>query len=211
MSWNAWRRPDFDDDDLTEYEKAQVRAMQDAVRQYEEDKKKYDGLIYWLASRIVPGDVDHRLSKDPFAFANMSPTKWRSFFEATLHDLYLTRGPAPIVQPLKNENARLRQRIADLEAQIAEIKAERDRLQETVIVHRRTNSNATVSGAAKSTDDPAPEPEEEQQALAPLHLSFHIPDAYPQKYASLFHTDIEKKMASGSFLSGRHGGPGIQR
>ena len=82
MSWFDWRDEDDDpEDELSAFESAQLRALQDIVRQYEKTNRQYHDLLYWLATRIVPGEVDQRLTRDPFAFAHMKPDGWRRFYK----------------------------------------------------------------------------------------------------------------------------------
>lgn len=172
MSWFGWRDPDdFNDDGLTDFERAQVRAMQEVVREYEAKSRAYHSLLYWLATRIAPEAVDRRLTKNPFAFADLSPEAWRRFFEKNLQRVHLSHGLAPITPALERENERLRQQLAAAEAQIAELQAERDRLQQSVIVLRRESQSSTEIETA------SPEPE---------HVKLPIPDEPPPEYDVLF-------------------------
>jgi hypothetical protein len=123
--------------------------------------------------------VDSRQIKDPFAFANLSTDNWRAFFQAALKNVHLSQGLAPIspdIRKLKEENQQLRERLAALEAQLAELQTDRNRLQETVITKRREDVQSTPE--APSATISAPEQKNS--------LTFTIPKTPPRKYAALF-------------------------
>jgi len=156
MSWQSWQ--DFADDDLTDFERAQLQAMQESVRQYEAVQKQLTDLLFWLATRIAPGEVDRRQAKTPFAFAAMTPGKWRHFFEKALketelsHDLTSAPGNA---LALATENRELRERLAAVEARIAERRTDQAGSQ-TVAVGRQEASGEKGSGeqtAARTTHE----------------------------------------------------------
>ena len=176
MSWFGWRAfDDFDDDGLTEFEKAQVRAALASIQEYENLTRRYHDLLFWLAKRIVPGQVDRRLTKNPFAFASLTPDEWNRFFQEALQNVHLSQGLAPIspdVRRLEEENRRLWEQLAVLEARYNELKADRDRLQDAVIQQRRTPL-------------PEEEPQEEDDEPDPV-LSLVVPSEPPARYAALF-------------------------
>ena len=195
MSWFDWRDEDDDpEDELSAFESAQLRAMHDIVRQYEETNRQYHDLLYWLATRIVPGEVDQRLTKDPFAFARMKPDGWRKFYQNALKDVHLSRWLAPTspdTRTLQRENEQLRQQLAAAEAQIAELKAERDRLQQTVIANRRVSSKSQKAEESPKTESVPiiPEPH------------FTIPKTPPKKYATLFNRQESTRQRELIFLA----------
>ena len=159
MNWFSWHEPDdFDDDELTEFERAQVLAMHEVVREYEAKNRAYHDLLYWLATRIVPGEVDRRQTRDPFAFADLGAAEWKRFFQTALKGVHLSQSLAPItpdVRRLEGENRRLRQQLAVLEAQYNELKAERDRLQNTIDQQKKDaeTSKTQESQASKRPND----------------------------------------------------------
>jgi hypothetical protein len=184
MTWNNWRIPDnFDDDGLTQFESAQVRAMQQIVRDYETQGREYDSLIYWLANRIIPGEVDRRQTKNPFAFANLKPQEWRAFFENALTGVHLTNGLAPVspnMRRLEEENQRLREQLAAQEAQYNELKAEQNRLQNAIIQQRRTDDDPDVQPGLEAPVSDIPAPEQRNS------FSFAVSKMPPKQYAALF-------------------------
>ncbi len=203
MSWFDWRDEDDDpEDELSAFESAQLRALQDIVRQYEKTNRQYHDLLYWLATRIVPGEVDQRLTRDPFAFAHMKPDGWRRFYQNALKDVHLSRWLAPAnpnARTLQRENEQLRQRLAAAEARIAELKAERDRLQQSVIALRRGKDNEPQS-LVETAPEPASEPEQPG-----TEKPFQFPDAYPKQYKTLFtpqETKWRREVAAIAILAG---------
>ena len=173
--WYSWQ--DEEDEPLTTLESAQLRAMEKVVREYEAANRSYADLLYWLATRIVPGEVDQRLTKDPFAFSRMTPGKWQTFFQDTLKSVHLAQGLAPItpdIARLRQKNQELKEQVASLEEKIAELQNERSRLQNAVIAQRHA-------------DNVPPEPEPAPATTpVPLHKGLDIPEAPPRKYATLF-------------------------
>ncbi len=173
MSWQHWR-DDFDEADLTLFEQAQVLGLQQVVREYETAQRALTDLLYWLATRIAPGEVDRRLTRNPFAFSTLSPEGWRRFFENALQHAYLIHGPMPVLQRLREENQRLREQIAQL---------------------RAPSTPSPAPGAPKQppvdASPPAASPEE-----TPV-----IPAQPPGRYASLFSQDATSLRRELIFLS----------
>ena len=196
MSWFGWRRNNGGNNPgLSVFESAQLSAMQDIVRQYEETNRQYHDLLYWLATRILPGKVDQRLSENPFAFANMTPDGWREFFQDIADNTHFLHGSAHSLHlELQRENERLRQQLAAAEIQIAQLKAERDWLQQQ-------NAPAELpqeapGGAKDTTSDtlpPASIDEDHQPETSSEEPPFRFPEAYPRQYQALFTHQQETK------------------
>ena len=185
-SWNGWFNPPLDEtDELSLYDRAQITGMSRAVAEAQRVQKELDSVLFWLASRIAAGEVDRLSGKDPFAFAKMTPGDWRKFFENVLRNnptiSTVTPASGEVIQ-LRKENEELRRRLATAEARLAELQAERDRLQDTVIVQRHADISTTT---VKTSVSP-------QKTSADKSNSDHLPDP-PKAYKTLFHEDKEKK------------------
>jgi len=177
MTWNSWFDSDPDDEEpeeeLSAYDRAQLQAMSRAVAESRRIQKELDSILFWLATRIDPGEVDERLGKTPFAFSQMKPGDWKKFFEKALHNKFTVTAVTPVSQEamqLRKENEELRRRLAEAEARLAEVQAERNRLQDAVIEQRRPDVQET------------PEPDSKQKKTP----DFTIPQKPPTKYAILF-------------------------
>lgn len=172
----------------TIFEDAQMVALQKLVRQYEEEQKRYAALLHNLARQIAPGKVDRSLTENPFAFDNFTPADWQTFFDNALNGLTPQGGPLSDAH-LQQENRQLRERLADLEKRMAELQADRDRLQNAVITQRQSGVKSSPDKSPLPATPASPPPAPEQKNF----LDIIIPKAPPRKYASLFSSGQKPK------------------
>ncbi len=172
MTWH-WFDDDIDDD-FTPFERAQVLALQEVVRECVATQQRLMDILYWLATRLAPEEVDRRLTRHPFAFARMTPQAWRTFFEQALHDLYLTRGVASILQRLRAENQKLRDQVIALNARLTA---------------QQTSATMSPQPPPSSPDD-SPAPKDEPLLRQP-----------PARYASMFSQEPVARRRELTFLT----------
>ena len=186
MSWRPG--PERDDEDLTAFERAQLQALHALVRGYEATQKQLNDLIFWLATRIAPGEVDRRQIKTPFAFTDMTPGQWRQFFEEALKDVHLSHGLTPVSPDalnLEREARQLRERLAAAEARIAELRV--------IAADAAEIQDDAAAGPTPEIVPPPAAPSDPQEVI--------IPGKPPASYQSLFSRQEESRKRELIFLA----------